>query len=104
MSRRFSPSVVTASDLRAGHVVYRTASGHWSADLAKAELIADEAEAQLRLLDALGQTTVVIGAYLAEMRATPAGPEPRHFREAFRARGPSIRPTKGATPKVTADV
>ena len=34
----------------------------------------------------------VVGAYLAEARPGPAGPEPVHFRERFRARGPSNYP------------
>ena len=92
--RGFSSCVVTATDLRGGHVVWRDAAGGWSADLAQAELLASAAEAEARLQLALGQTAVVIGVYLAEMQAGPLGPEPVHFREAFRARGPSIRPTK----------
>lgn len=94
MSRPFSPKVVTANDLRAGHVVYLTATDGWTGSLAQAEVLTDEAVAELRLLKALGQPERVVGAYLAEVRAGANGPEPTHFREAFRARGPSIRPTK----------
>ncbi len=31
----------------------------------------------------------LVGAYLADAKAGPNGPEPTHFREAFRTRGPS---------------
>ena len=31
----------------------------------------------------------VVGAYLADAKAGPTGPEPIHFREVFRTRGPS---------------
>ena len=31
----------------------------------------------------------MVGAYLADARAGEEGPEPTHFREAFRTRGPS---------------
>jgi hypothetical protein len=31
----------------------------------------------------------VVGPYLADARPGPNGPEPTHFREAFRTRGPS---------------
>jgi hypothetical protein len=31
----------------------------------------------------------VVGAYLADARGALNGPEPVHFRESFRARGPS---------------
>lgn len=90
MTRRaFTPKVVTASLLREGDVVYLDAADVWVRDLASAELIDDEAIAQLRLLDAERQRDVVVGAYLADVTAGRHGPEPVHFREAFRAAGPS---------------
>ena len=49
----------------------------------------DEAIAELRLLAAMGQADRVVGAYLADARMGPQGPEPVHFREVFRTRGPS---------------
>ncbi len=92
MSRRFTPKVVTASDLRQGDVVWLTADDRWTRDIAEAELVEDEAHAELRLLFALGQPQTVVGPYLADARRGPNGPEPMHFREAFRARGPSNYP------------
>ncbi|RWR53107.1 DUF2849 domain-containing protein [Sinirhodobacter ferrireducens] len=92
MSRKFTPKVVTANDLRMGDVVYMTAAGSWTRDHAEAELIEDEAHGELRLLAALGQPGVVVGPYLAEARAGANGPEPVHFREVFRTRGPSNYP------------
>ena len=89
MSRAFTPKVVTANALLEGDVVYLTADDRWSREHREAELIEDEAHAQLRLLDAQAQRQVVVGAYLAEARPGPDGPEPVHFREAFRTRGPS---------------
>ncbi|MBI1218781.1 MAG: DUF2849 domain-containing protein [Rhodobacteraceae bacterium] len=89
MSPRFTPKVVTANALLEGDVVYLTADDCWSRQHAEAELIEDEAHAQIRLLDAQAQRQVVVGAYLAEAKAGPRGPEPVHFREAFRTRGPS---------------
>lgn len=94
MSRAFTPKVVTANDLREGHVVYLAATGSWTPHLAEAETLTDEADAELRLLRAMGQSGVVVGAYLAEVRPGAHGPEPLHFRERFRAQGPSIRPTQ----------
>ena len=52
-------------------------------------LIDDEAIAQDRLLFALTQADVVVGAYLVDAAQGAGGPEPVHFREAFRTRGPS---------------
>lgn len=89
MSRRFTPKVVTANDLLEGDVIYLTADDRWSRDHAEAELIDDEAHAEVRLIHAARQSGAVVGAYLADARPGTSGPEPVHFREAFRAKGPS---------------
>lgn len=86
---RFTAKVVTANRLREGDVVYLTADDRWTAFHHEAELIEDEAHAQLRLIHAASQKLYVVGAYLADAKAGPNGPEPTHFREAFRTRGPS---------------
>lgn len=90
MSRRpFTPKVVTANDLLEGDAVWLTADDRWTRTIAEAELIDDEAHAQLRLLLAQGQPDVVVGAYLADAKDTSDGPAPVHFREEFRTKGPS---------------
>ena len=89
MPRAFTPKVVTANHLLEGDVIYMKADNSWTRELAEAELITDEAEAQLRLLEADGQKNVVVGAYLADAKAGENGPEPPHFREEFRRTGPS---------------
>ena len=89
MSRRFTPKVVTAIRLREGDVVYLTADDRWSPLHHAAELIEDEAHAQMRLLYAAAQKLLVVGAYLADAKPGPQGPETTHFREEFRTRGPS---------------
>ena len=89
---RFTPKVVTANALLEGDVVYLTADDRWSRLHHEAELIEDEAHAQLRLLHAMAQRQVVVGPYLADAKAGPDGPEPTHFREVFRTRGPSNYP------------
>jgi hypothetical protein len=91
MPRAFTPKVVTANALVEGDVVYLTADDRWTRHLAEAELLTDEADADLRLLQAQARADEVVGAYLADMRAGANGPEPAHFREAFRATGPSNR-------------
>ncbi|KFI31088.1 sulfite reductase [Haematobacter massiliensis] len=92
MSRRFTPKVVTANALLEGDVVYLTPDDRWSRELHEAELIEDEAHAAIRLLDAAAQSGLVVGAYLADAKAGSTGPEPIHFREVFRATGPSNYP------------
>jgi Protein of unknown function (DUF2849) len=89
MSRRFTAKIVTANLLREGDVVYLTTDDRWSPRHTEAELIEDEAHAQMRLLHAAAQKLVVVGAYLADARPGANGPEPTHFREEFRTRGPS---------------
>lgn len=89
MARPFTPKVVTANALIEGDVVYLTADDRWSRDHHEAELIEDEAHAQLRLLKGEAQRQTVVGAYLADAKAGPNGPEPVHFREVFRTKGPS---------------
>lgn len=93
MSKAFTPStakpgVITANDLREGHNLWMCDSG-WTADPAQATLFEDEAIADLALLKAIGHSDRVVGAYLVEARRGPNGPEPTHFREAFRQTGPS---------------
>ena len=88
MPKPFTPKVVTANALLEGHVIYQTATG-WTRDLAAAEVLTDEADAALRLLEAQAQADRLVGAYLAEVTLTDGIPRPAHFREAFRADGPS---------------
>ncbi len=89
MARPFTPKVITANALLEGDVVYFTANNDWSPMLCDAEVIEDEAHAQLRLLEAERQQARIVGAYLADVTKGPNGPEPTHFREDFRRSGPS---------------
>lgn len=89
MPRDTSPKVVTANDLLEGDVIYLAADDSWTRHLDEAEVLDDEAHAQIRLLDASQQHDRVVGVYLADVRKGIAGAEPAHFREAFRATGPS---------------
>lgn len=89
MSRQFTPKVITANALLEGDVVYLTESDRWTRNHAEAELLEDEAHATIRLLEAQRRGREIVGAYLADARPGPNGPEPVHFREAFRTRGPS---------------
>ena len=88
MPKAFTPKVVTANHLLKGDVVYQTATG-WTRNLAQAEVLTDEADADLRLIDASQQKAEVVGAYLTDVDISDGVPKPVHFREDFRARGPS---------------
>ena len=90
MSRRpFTPKVVTANLLLDGDAVWLTRDDRWTLDMSEAELIEDEAIAEDRLVHAISQPGVVVGAYLVDAKKGAKGPEPVHFREDFRTRGPS---------------
>jgi len=91
MAREFTPKVVTANALIEGDVVYLAADDRWVRQLAQAEMLTDEADADLRLLQAQARAHEIVGAYLADVRPGESGPEPAHFREEFRRTGPSNR-------------
>ena len=88
MSKSFTPKVVTANDLLKGDVIYQTANG-WTRDLANAEILTDEAHDDLRLIEGRQQIADVVGVYLVDIALDGTAPQTTHFREAFRAKGPS---------------
>lgn len=88
MPKAFTPKVVTANALLEGDVIYQTATG-WTRDLVEAEVLTDEADAELRMIDASQQISDVVGVYLADVDISDGVPQPTHFREDFRATGPS---------------
>lgn len=89
MARAFTPKVITANALLEGDVIYFTALDCWTRHLEEAEVLDDEAHAQMRLIDASRQQSKIVGAYLADVATSDAGPQPTHFREDFRRTGPS---------------
>lgn len=93
MSKAFTPTaarpgVITGNDLREGHNLWMC-DDDWTPDPRKATLFHDEAIADLAMLRAMGQPDRIVGPYIVEAKPGPDGPEPVHFREAFRQRGPS---------------
>ncbi|WP_298862626.1 DUF2849 domain-containing protein [uncultured Sulfitobacter sp.] len=88
MPKDFKPSVITANDLLVGDVVYLDGLT-WVRDLAQAEVLTDEADAEIRLLEASARTAEVVGVYLIPVETAKGTTQTIHFREAFRATGPS---------------
>lgn len=88
MIRPFS-KVITANALLEGDAIWFTSQGTWTRDMAEAELFTDEAHAEICLLDAQADQASVAGVYFADAQGSEHGPQPVHFREAFRTRGPS---------------
>jgi hypothetical protein len=89
MPRPIFGQIITANALLAGDVVYFTAADTWTRDMQKAEVFSDEAIAQVRLIEAMAQANVIVGAYLMPIQHTKDGHAPIHFREEFRTKGPS---------------
>ena len=89
MARAFTPKVVTANDLITGDVIYLAQDGSWVRCLSEAHLLTDQDAATARLFEAETQPHIAVGAYLADAAPGQSGPTPTHFRESFRAVGPS---------------
>ena len=88
MSQPTRAQYVTANDLLTGEVVFLTSDGSWVQDLGRAMFFSDPDEGANRLSEAEADGGRVVGPYLAE--AAHDGPKvPVHFRERFRATGPS---------------
>jgi len=88
MPKPFTPKVVTANALLEGDAIYQTATG-WTRHLTEAEVMADKDTAEARLADGAAQAGSIVGAYLADVELIDGLPTPAHFREDFRAKGPS---------------
>ncbi len=89
MARAFEPQVATANHLLDGDVVYFTEHGDWTRHLTEAVVAEtpDQAETLLGAASLFPQD--VVGVYLANVQVIDGKPEPSHFREIFRTRGPS---------------
>jgi hypothetical protein len=86
---RTPPRVVTGNALIEGHVVWLAADGSLIRDMTRAQVLTDPDAAEAALARTAVRRAEVVGCYLAEVRLTPQGPQPTHFREGFRRDGPS---------------
>ena len=85
------PVVVTANRVGDGAVVYRSADGRWSTDLAEAAVTTDAAIAGRLINEANADDLNAVGPYVAPVKLTDTGkPRPGNLRELIRHRGPTI--------------
>ncbi|MCF6272608.1 MAG: DUF2849 domain-containing protein [Rhodobacteraceae bacterium] len=92
MTLKSALQIITANDLLSGEVVYLTADGAWSCHHRNATIFAQGAQPLKHLAEIERGDTSVVGAYLAEAKVgEDQAAMPVHFREAFRATGPSNR-------------
>lgn len=90
MARTFTPKIATANDLFDGDVIYFTSDGSWSRQHGEARIAHSEEDAEALLKAAQRFPERTVGVYLADVTLGSDGrPQPAHFREAFRTRGPS---------------
>ncbi len=80
--------VLTANDLLVGDVIYLNSSREWVRRFEQAHVFTDKdlADQALKIAEA---NTALIGPYLAKVELDGDEPRPAHFREDFRATGPS---------------
>lgn len=85
------PVTVTANRLTDGAVVWRTAAGGWSADLADAAIVTT-ADAAIALLSGAQQRDIeAVGAYVAPVLLGEDGSvQPGNLRERIRVAGPTF--------------
>lgn len=89
MAKAFHPGLVSANHLATGLVIYRAADGRWVTRPEEAEFISDVQVAAQRLAEAEAEAHIAVGPYIAPSKPGASGPVPAHFRETFRAHGPS---------------
>lgn len=80
--------IITANDLLLGDVIYLDKSKHWTRELTSSKLFQDKESADTQLAE-VSKDKSVIGAYVVKFDLTNNQPTPAHFREEFRAKGPS---------------
>ena len=93
MAAKKSPNVVTANALLEGDVIYLAEDGTWTRKHTQACIFDEQADAANALAKAEELKDFLVGAYLAEFVRDETGtPQPVHYREKFRAFGPTGRP------------
>jgi hypothetical protein len=84
------PVVVTANRLGDGAVVYRSADGSWTKDLAAAAVVTTTPAAVELLTAALADKLKAVDAYVAPVELTSQRVLPGNLRERIRFNGPTI--------------
>jgi hypothetical protein len=84
------PVVVTANRLGDGAVVYRSADGGWTKDLAAAAVVTTTPAAIELLTAALADKLKAVDAYVAPVELTSQRVLPGNLRERIRFNGPMI--------------
>ena len=84
------PVVITANRLGDGAVVYRSADGSWTKDLAAAAVVTTTPAAIDLLTAALADKLKAVDAYVAPVELTSQRVLPGNLRERIRSNGPTV--------------
>ena len=84
------PVVITANRLGDGAVVYRSADGSWTKDLAAAAVVTTTPAATELLAAALADKLKAVDAYVAPVELTAQRVQPGNLRERIRLNGPTV--------------
>ena len=84
------PVVITANRLGDGAVVYRSADGSWTKDLATAAVVTTTPAAIDLLTAALADKLKAVDAYVAPVELTAQRVQPGNLRERIRLNGPTV--------------
>jgi hypothetical protein len=84
------PVVITANRLGDGAVVYRSADGSWTKDLAAAAVVTTTPAAIDLLTAALADKLKAVDAYVAPVELTAQRVLPGNLRERIRCNGPTV--------------
>ena len=88
---KYDAHIVTANDLRHGHVVYLNASGEWTESLAGAAVMSGDVGHRAISEGVQVQRNLVVDPYLLEVSVEKGTLTPKKLRERMRAQGPSIQ-------------
>ncbi|MBM3527662.1 MAG: DUF2849 domain-containing protein [Alphaproteobacteria bacterium] len=83
-------AVITANRLSDGAVVYRTAAGAWTTQLADAAVVTGTQAAKELLARAAADENIAVGAYVAPVDVGADRIEPGNLRERIRVAGPTF--------------
>ena len=86
------PSILIANDLAEGDVVFVSGEG-WTRDPREATIADSEAAAVAlgQFGEAQRQANKIVDCYLVPVDVDEGAPKPKHYREALRLLGPSVR-------------
>jgi hypothetical protein len=90
MSNTQQNKVITANHLLNGNVVYLNSQFGWVNSLSDAKVFTNETSFEEAIINANSQQHEVVGVYSINIDLLNETITPKHFREQFRNKGPSI--------------